>query len=496
MAKQSDTSSDHAHTSDMQRERLRSMVAHAAEILHEQGPISTFIHTNPFHSLEHLHFEQAVVEAERLTGGHTYLPNNEFRRLYRTGRITDHDVKDALVSYRSNKAPETFLVGDDRTIDSHDVLRLHLLHGIDPLDPAHLSWQIHREQATKRFRGDLPDETRTILLEKARTALRLSLDRIGREWTLCDWVQSQLNLNLPGHVRERISHELREAPMTSPDSEAVERRFSSLEIPLDRREGYRRCIDRHLDNIGIFSTKHRDAFQAHWLKAEYECLRRLVPRHLGVAGTFSGLASGCEQDIEAYAVTRLWHVALAAQSLDDPLSPTNPETLTAEDCAATRLDSLHRRIVTVEQDRGLALPLTETTRAAIEEEVHFVGRHRERRRAILLGLCRISGPVDPNRMPPLMLTEEAEVKLRMPLPNGIRYSTGLIRLAAEHRLRKGFDWQLWDNVLDQPLLFSPSPVTSPVDDGLCLTSSVRRTSSSSHRGRQASLARKVLFATA
>ena len=468
MAKQLDTSPAQADASaDVKRERLRSKMSHAAEILHEQGPIGTFIHTNPFHTLEHLHFEQAVVEAGRLTGGHTYLPNNEFRRLYRTGRITDHDVKDALVSYRSHEVPETFVVEGDRTIDSHDVLRHHLLHGIDPLDPAHLSWQVHREQATKRFREDLPDATRTSLLEKSKTDLRLSLDRIGREWTLCDWVRTQLNLNLPDHVRERLRHELREVPITSTDSEVVERRFTLLEIPLDRREGYRRCIDRHLDTTGVVSTEHRDAFHAHWLKVEYECLRWLVPRHLGVAGTFSGLGSGCEHDLEAYTVTRLWHVALAARGLDDPLSPTNPETLTAEDCSASRLDSLHRRIIAVEQDCGLALPLTDTTRAAIEEEVHFVARRRKQLRAILLDLCLTSGPMDPNRMPPLTLTEEAEATLRTPLPNGIRYSTGLIRLAAELRLRKGFDWQVWDEVLVQPLLISPSPITSPVNDGPC-----------------------------
>ncbi len=326
---------------------------------------------------------------------------------------------------------------------------------------------VHREQATKRFRADLPDATRTILLEKARTDLRLSVDRIGREWTLCDWVQTRLNLNLPVHVREQLRHELGEVPITSSDSEVVERRFTSLEIPLDRREGYRRCIDRHLNNIGIFSTEHRDAFHAHWLKVEYECLCRLVPRHLSVAGTFSRLASGCEHDLEAYAVTYLWHMALAARSLDDPLSLTNPETLTAEDCAASRLDSLHRRIVAVEQNCGLALPLTETIHAAIDREVHLAARRREQRRAILLGLCRTSRPADPNQMPPLTLTEEAESKLRTPRPNGIRYSTGLIRLASELRLREGFDWQLWDDVLAQPLLLSPSPITSPVSDESC-----------------------------
>lgn len=36
---------------DAMRHSLRSKVAHAAELLHSQGPISTFIHTNPLHSL-------------------------------------------------------------------------------------------------------------------------------------------------------------------------------------------------------------------------------------------------------------------------------------------------------------------------------------------------------------------------------------------------------------------------------------------------------------
>lgn len=462
MDKQLDTSPNQVDASaGAQRERLRSKVAHAAEILHEQGPITTFIHTNPLHGFEDLPFEQGVAEAERLLGGRGYLPNGEFRRLYRSGRITEQDVREALVSCKSGNEAVATAVESDRTIHSYNVLLLHLLYGIEALDPIHLPWQVHRAQATKRFREDLPEATRTILLEKSRTGLRLSLDHIGREWTLSDWVQTQLNLNLPDHVRERVSHELGETPVSSPDSEILERRFSSLEIPADRREGYRRCIDRHLGKISIVASEHRDAFHACWLKVECECLRRLIPRHLGVAGTFSGLASGCEHDLEGYAVTHLWHVVLAALRLDDPLSPTNPETFTPEDCSTSRLDSLHRRIVAVEKDGGLALPLAEMTRAAIEEEVHFIIRRRELRHVIQSGLHNISEPADAHVMPPLTLTEEAETKLRTQLPRGMGYPTGLMRLAVELRVRKGFDWQIWSDVFAQPLFAS----TSLVDDG-------------------------------
>jgi len=74
-------------TTKTPQERLRSKVRQAAEILHERGPISTFIHTNPLHGLEHLPFEQAVAEAERLLSWRAYLPNKEYRQLYRNGRI-------------------------------------------------------------------------------------------------------------------------------------------------------------------------------------------------------------------------------------------------------------------------------------------------------------------------------------------------------------------------------------------------------------------------
>ena len=206
---------------------------------------------------------------------------------------------------------EAIAVDGERTIHSHDVLLVHLLHGIEPLDPAHLSWQVHRAQATKRFREDLPAPTRTILLEKAKTDLRVSMDRIGRDWTLSDWVQTQLNFDLPTMyaidsptkctrllILRRMQKLLTDGSICS--------RFRS-----DRREGYRRCIDRHLGPLGAVAPPGRDAVHSQWLKVEEDCLHRLLPRHLGVPGTFAGLAAGCEQDLEAYAVTRLWHVALA-----------------------------------------------------------------------------------------------------------------------------------------------------------------------------------------
>ena len=96
-----------------QQGHLRSKVALAAENLPEHGLIGTFIHTTPLHSLEHLQFEPTVAVGECLNGGRTYLPTDEFPRFYRTGQITDYDVRGALISLWSNKDLKTLVVGDD-----------------------------------------------------------------------------------------------------------------------------------------------------------------------------------------------------------------------------------------------------------------------------------------------------------------------------------------------------------------------------------------------
>ncbi|MBM4126857.1 MAG: DUF2309 domain-containing protein, partial [Nitrospira sp.] len=426
-----------------------------------QGPISTFIHTNPLHHLEHLTFDDAVAAAEQLLGGRGYLPNEDFRQLYQRGRITDHDIAEALTAWRSNETDDSVGVGEERVVHVQEVLRLHLLYGIDPIDPAHLSWQAHGEHATSRLRPDLPPDTKTALLTKASSELRLSLDRIGREWTLAEWLQVHCHLDLPGHLRKQLRHEYDTGTArdrtTPPTLAQANHWFDALEIPPERRDGYRRCINRHLYNTGLFSTALQQALQTRWLELEYEILREVVPRHLHVKGTFLGIRTGCEHDLERYAAVNLWHAALATRGLDDPLSPSDPETLVEQDCLAARRDTLYRRILTVEQDGGSPLPLTADVRTAIQEELRLVGRQRQRRRTILFDLCRPRRPGDSHDyLPPLTLSAEADLKLRTLRQGEISAPAGLLRLAGEIRVRKGFDWRTWKQICDRPLFINPS----------------------------------------
>ena len=116
--------------------------------------------------LEYLPFDQAIRKAKHLLGGNGYLANEEYRQFYREGRITEEGVKRAFerVEYRE-EAQSGIQVGG-RQLTATEVWRLHLLFGIEALDPALLPWEFTGIGATKQFRQDLPEESKKQIIER------------------------------------------------------------------------------------------------------------------------------------------------------------------------------------------------------------------------------------------------------------------------------------------------------------------------------------------
>ncbi|TCJ12249.1 DUF2309 domain-containing protein [Parasulfuritortus cantonensis] len=69
------------------RLNIRTLVHVAGEAIPFFWPMRTFIHHNPLYGLEHLKFEQAVAEGERLFHGHGYLERGQYQRFLAQGRI-------------------------------------------------------------------------------------------------------------------------------------------------------------------------------------------------------------------------------------------------------------------------------------------------------------------------------------------------------------------------------------------------------------------------
>ncbi len=98
------------------RQIIEQTVAHLDHVLPGQAPILNFVHHNTLHGYQHLPFEEALAAAERLTGIRAYWPEDEFRKQYRAGRITDADLTAVLAERVEVRAGAVLVRAGEREI--------------------------------------------------------------------------------------------------------------------------------------------------------------------------------------------------------------------------------------------------------------------------------------------------------------------------------------------------------------------------------------------
>ncbi len=152
--------------SQEERDCLRLAVIQAQEFIAPFWPMKTMIAQNPIHGLEYLPFDQAVQKGQQFLGGKGYLPNEEYRQLYKNGRITSHGIKQALARLRLGQDHGGGIQIGNRNVTAEDIWYLHLLGEFEPLEPVLLDWELSPDGATKRFRQDLPEDARIRIIER------------------------------------------------------------------------------------------------------------------------------------------------------------------------------------------------------------------------------------------------------------------------------------------------------------------------------------------
>ena len=111
--------------SESERAELNSLVNLACEPVSHFWPMKTFIHHNPLHGLEHFPFEKAINEAERFLRGRGYLPNSEYRKYFKEGRITEESIDKAL----KDVVQEEKVALSNQELSHREVLKAILIHG-------------------------------------------------------------------------------------------------------------------------------------------------------------------------------------------------------------------------------------------------------------------------------------------------------------------------------------------------------------------------------
>jgi len=366
------------------RYHLKHEVEHFSHLLSSQGPLTTFIHHNTLHGLQHLPFEEAVAEGTRILGGRGYLSNEEYRAFYRRSRIADEDIEAALDARPALAGTEVIARIDERSITSREVSRIHLLYGIEAIAPAQFRFEVCERGACRGFRGDVPKDARTVLLSKAKTDLAHSLDRIGRDWTLADWMQWHTNIDIIDRLHEAVESAIQAnyghhdddhgsgqnmqqdgkpaAPLGGPPAEHWLRK---LQVPKERREGYLQCIDRRCEGIARETGMRDEQLRRLWLRAEADFMKKLARLHFGCDGAYDAIAGHFGNKPEFYALSSLWNACLAVHGLHDPLAPTHPIHLQEQNADASA-ELLNERFWHLERWGGPPILLSPDFRADVQ----------------------------------------------------------------------------------------------------------------------------------
>ena len=326
-----------------EREYLRAQISHAAESIAPNWPIKTFISRSPLSGFEYMHFDMAVRRSEELTGGKGYLTKEEYRRAYHEGRITTAELKRAINLIWPSNGNKSVLTIQNREIQSCDIVLLHLVHGIDALIPELYQWKVKQEGATQNFRPDIPLEAQQRIISQSRDRLQESLNRIGTEMTISEWVYRYTGLNLPHFIHDLLKQE---QPVSSAngrstsvgtdetmshsesqdvqDTTKIHKRLTNLGLEPQQFEGYQECLKKQFQEfqsqVEGKSVDFSD-YRNMWLAYEEGALQDVVAYLCGKAGNLVTLQNSVRDTPEHLHLKGLWVTVLRIFGLVDPDLP-------------------------------------------------------------------------------------------------------------------------------------------------------------------------------
>ena len=179
------------HNAISERELVAEAVAHLDHVLPAQAPIQDFVHHNTLHGFQHLPFEEALAEAEKLTGISAYHPETKSREFYREGRINDSDLTAAFKQNPRLKPEQIVLTLEDKTIRREDIYRMALLFDFEAVSISQINWQIEELDALDTVQTDVPDAVKNEwLVSSGELDLNKSASPIRQLWSsLCDQLE-------------------------------------------------------------------------------------------------------------------------------------------------------------------------------------------------------------------------------------------------------------------------------------------------------------------
>jgi uncharacterized protein YbcC (UPF0753/DUF2309 family) len=131
-------------TDQSRQDQLRQIVAKAAHLLPQQGPIGVFVHHNTLHAFEDQPFEEAVIQAGHIFGAEPYMTEGAYRAELARGRIHIEDIDGVLDS-----EPDARVFPG---LTRHSLRRAMITPGVREFDGATILWRTEQGDLAKDFR--------------------------------------------------------------------------------------------------------------------------------------------------------------------------------------------------------------------------------------------------------------------------------------------------------------------------------------------------------
>lgn len=161
-----------------QHHYLQQQIDALTTVLPIQAPLPDFVHFNPLMHYEHLPFATALKQVYQRTGALGYLSQNEYKRFYEQGRISDDDLQAVLSTEADLNANEALV--DGWTV--RELSQLMLLNPIKKLSYRQVRWKIEEEQALERFQAEVSEQSRQRLLKAAGLAASQTQQALTDLW--------------------------------------------------------------------------------------------------------------------------------------------------------------------------------------------------------------------------------------------------------------------------------------------------------------------------
>ncbi len=160
---------------------INSLIENAVDLFHNFWPMTSFIHHNPLHGFEDMHFEKAICKAQTYFHNQKFLSREEYQKFYKQGKIKPDKIQNELRYYCQKR-------------------------GLDALYERlffHIFTNTKQKQGAKEFQNQ--EVLELIKSELSSVCASRGAQKLGVNFGFCDSLDSLYGTNLCQEINDRLN---------------------------------------------------------------------------------------------------------------------------------------------------------------------------------------------------------------------------------------------------------------------------------------------------